>query len=493
MYRYSIEGKNKTVIKLKKSPNKLQIDKYFIAEKSLQKKRESRLINFNDDSFEKDEVNNFTDNKGVLNLRKKFKDVYISEAEENKKNRKKITSNIISSQKLKKELRKNRNKNTVMVKHTDMNTILNIALREKKKKEKKDKEKDKNKEKYKNTIEETEKFKEKDNEENEKNNANKEDSKKKHKEKDEYKEDNNNYNLTPIIRRKNKSTTKKQPKISFLLNKANYVSKRNPQKLFFNSNNNNDNKDSTKKTSNNEDSFQNEEKKKSNKIRIKNNKNLKTSECDNELEKSSKSKKSKIKTIKFQSVIFPKKNNKFSLNKKNSSNSLIRKKEDSESGALYEEKSIKNSLVSFSLGRMSIKSKHKSHKTLNNIDFYKDNNKNDDNSNSKNSLIINNEKNKLKDNKNYKNAKNHFSNISKYKIRHVNDIFVNRTKMQRFSFVQPEKLICFEYRKTNGKLNSSKNFMHKKSEDTLNDNNIKDKNNNGNNEKRRNKSFFCCL
>ena len=559
MVGYTIDNKNKTIIKYNKSPNQLQIEQFIFPDKSQQKKRESYIFNFHNDSFEKIDLNNISENIGNINFIKKFKDNYQSDVEDNKNKHKKVKSNIIvSPQKLKKELKKNKYKNTVFVKHTDMDNILTINSKEKRKSRNYDKEKEKDnqkekqiprreeskkmkdnenniqKEKIRTRREESKKFKDKDNyNQKEKVKTRREESKKfkdkeinNNKEEDKDKDkDINNIKIMPI-RRKNKSKTRKNSKITFHLNKN--MDKKNSHNFLISSNNI-EKIEPNKKSSNNGDSNTNIlNLKKYHKHKNKSNKNntrssLKScyfeNDNNNNQQKSPKSKKSKkMKSKRFQSVLNPKKSSLFDpknkplyLNKKRSSNIFnLNKKEDenSESNSLSKEKILKNTLtINSEQDNINNKIKHKKQKNQNNIE-------NEDYNDSNNISIIHNEINKLKDYKEIKNSKiskNSLLNASKYKVKHENEIFVLRSynkndenkslafKMPIFSVVQVEKLISFECNRAYERPKSTKNFIIKKSENLINEKNNNNQNNNNDEESddnqinKRNKSVFCCL
>ena len=531
MRGYNIDNINKTIIKFNKSPNQLQIEKFIFPEKASKSKEIEKIFNFNNDSFENINLNDKSENKENINFIKKFKDNYKSEPEENKKKKKKVQSNIIfNSKKLKKELKGNKHKNTVLIKNSDFNTILKITSKEIGKIKGINKDINNNQyQKQKMKKEDSKKFKEKE-DKNQKDKTVTKEENKKIKEKDNYKEDeNNNIYLTPI-RRKNKSKTKKQPKITFQLNKVKDLNKKNTQN-FLKNNNNIEKIDFSKKSSNNDNSNKNEENKNKMKNKIKSNINIRGSlkschlENDN-FPKTSKSKRNKKRKILFKSVLFSKnkifeqKKNQLSLNKKHSLNNQKHKKDEDNSDSSFgsEKKNLNDILSSNSEEKINIKDKNKKQKYLNNIKIYKEdsnnNSNNDINNNSKNSSIINNGfVGKIKDNKNYKkNINNIINNNSKYIIKHENEIFVENTqnkkeksviKIHEFSIIRPDKLIYFEYNRAYERPNNKNNLINKKSEDTLNDINVRNKNENNENNfneesvenkiKIRNKSVFCCL
>ena len=534
MMGYNIDNINKTIIKFNKTPKQLEIEKFIFPEKVSKSKEIEKIFNFNNDSFENTNLNDRSENKGNINFIKKFKDNYQSEPEENKKRKKKVKSNIIfNSKKLKKELKGKKFKNTVLIKNSDFNTILKITSKEI------GRNKGINKDIYNNQIqkqkakkEDNKKYKERED------NSQKEkviikDENKKIKEKDNYKEEeNNSIYLTPI-RRKNKSKTKKQVKITFQLNKEKNINKKNTQN-FLSSNNNIEKIEFTKKPSNNDNSNKNEENANKMKNKIKNDINrrqsLKSCHLENDnLPKSSKQKRSKKRKILFKSVLFTKnkifeqKKKQLSLNKNNTLKNLKQKKDkdNSDSSFSIEKKNLKDILSSNSEKKIKIKDKIKKAKYNNNIKIYKEdsnnNDNNDINSSSKNSSILNKGiTGKIKDNKNYKkNINNIINNNSKYIIKHENEIFFENNqnkkeklviKIHEFSIIQPDKLIYLEYNRAYERpnsINNKLNKLNKKSEETLNDINIRNKNENNENNfneesmenkiKIRNKSVFCCL
>ena len=470
---YTIDNKNKTIIKYNKSPNQIKIEKFIFPDNPQKNKRESYVFNFQNDSFEKIDLNNISENIGNMNFIKKFKDNYQSDLEENKNKHKKVKSNIIVSshklKKLKKELKKNKYKNTVFIKHTDMDNILKINSKEKRKIRNYDKEKENynnnqkekqihrreeskkfkdneninQKEKIKTRREESKKFKDKEYiNQKEKIKTRREESKKFKDNNKEEDKDINNLKIMPI-RRKNKSKTRKNSKITFHINKN--MDKKNTQNFLLSSNNI-EKIEPNKKSSNNDDSNTGIlNLKKYHKNKIKSNKNNVRSSLNsyyfennnNNQQKSPKSKKSKKNKIKkFQSVLFPKKNSLFEpknkllcLNKKRNSNIFIKKdnEENCKSNSFSKEKSLKNILISNSEeDNINNKIKHKKEKNKHNIENYEYNDSN-------NSSIMHYEiSNRLKDNKEFKSSKNNKNsliNASKYKVKHENELFVIRSYM----------------------------------------------------------------
>ena len=511
MFGYTIDNKNKTIIKFNKSPNQLQIEQFVFPEKKQQNKRNIEVNKFkNNDTNDKIDLNNISENKENINFIKKFKDNYSSDPEDFKKKKKKVKSNIVMhSKKWKNEIKKNRYKNTVLVKHLDFNTILKMNSKDKRKLEK-------NiiinpKQIQKSKREENKKEKDINQKEKEKN---KKEDNKKNKEKDDVSEKDNNNNKVTTIRRKKKSKTKKQQKISFHLNKDKLSNKINEN---LKSNNNIENINIQKKTSDTEDcKIEDNIMKSSNKFRIKSNKNnvresLKSCYFENNIknQKSPKSKKSmKRKMIKFQSLLtkkkslFESKKSKLYLKQKRDSN-FLSQKEDSED-SFYKENSVKDRYSTHSQKSLN-KGKYKKQKNLNNIKIYKNiNDKNESDIPSKNNSI---ENIKLKEN----DSKNKIKSLSHFKIKHVNDIFLGNTqnnkqeynnalmKVPVFSVVKPEKLIYFEYNKSYERPEKQNNILAKNSQNLINEKKMKKANDNNDNESfdnninKRKKGIFCCL
>ena len=506
MIGYTIDNKNKTIIKFNKSPNQLQIEQFIFPGKSPQKRRGTAILNFQNDSFDKMDLNNISDNINNINFLQKFKGNYPSEPEDNKDNPQKVKSNITSSKKFKKDIKSSKHKNTVMVKHSDIDNILGNNLKDNKKSKNKEKENINQKERQKSKSKEM-------NNQKEKNKTKAKDSKDiKEKENGMEEENNNNNNKIMPIRRKNKSKTRKQPKITFQLNKEKKMINKNLDN--FSNNNFIDKAEASKKTLNNEHLIKNENYlKKSNKNRIKSTnirKSLKSCHFErDDFGKSPKSRKSRRNRItKFRSVLFPKKSSMFDpknkdfllLNKKRNSNLYINEKDNN----VCKEKKIIDTLSSNSDQKLNNKIKPK--KNQNHPKLYKED-LND--SSSIKYEEINETKyflTKLKDNKEFKSSKNILLNNSKYKIKHVNDINVigNKNinqiiKMPAFSVVQPDKLISFEFNRAYERPNHTNNVYIKKSDDMLGEKNSKNQNDNNDNEdsvndtKKINKRVFCCL
>ena len=503
MIGYTIDNKNKTIIKFNKSPNQLQIEKFIFPGKSPQKRRSTALLNFQNDSFEKMDLNNISDNINNINFLKKFKGNYPSEPEDNKDNPQKVKSNITSSKKFKKDIKSSKHKNTVMVKHSDIDNILGNNLKDNKKAKNKEKENINQKERQKSKSKEI-------NNQKEKNKPKAKDSKDIKEKENEMEEENNNNKIMPI-RRKNKSKTRKQPKITFQLNKEKKMIKINSDN--YSNNNFIDKVEASKKTLNNEHLIKNEDcLKKSSKNRIKSTnirKSLKSCHFEkDDFGKSPKSRKSRRnRNTKFRSVLFPKKSSMFDpknkdllLNKKRNSNIYLNENDDN----FWKEKKIKDTLSSNSEQKLNNKIKQKknqNHQKLYKEDLnYSSSIKCDEINETKYFLS------KLKDNKEFKSSKNVLLNNSKYKIKHVNDINVIGSKnispiikMPVFSVVQPDKLISFEFNRAYERPNNINNIYIKKSEDMLGEKNSKNQNDNNDNEdsvndtKKINKRVFCCL
>ena len=535
---YSIDNKNKTIIKFNKSPNQLQIEEFIFPGKKKKNNEDYNVNVLNDYSTDNPDINNISENRGDFNFIKKFKDNYQSDVEERIKKHNKVKSNIVlAPKKLKKELKGYKCKNTVFIKPSTFNTILdpNPNSKEKKKIKSHDKEKDNNlRDKQKsNKKEEIKKLKEKDKDkEKDINNPNDKIRTIREESKIIKKVEDNNNNIE-TIRRKKKSKTRKQGKITFLLNRGKSFGKKNENII---SNNNIEKKD-YRKLSNN-DVLNKEFIKKSSKNKIKSNKannNLRSSlkSCCFEIDKvpkSPKSKKSKRnKIIKFQSVIFPQnnimldqKNKQLGLKNKNSTNLTSKNGEEknTENNISCHEKSIKKTLSSHSEEKNN-KNKHKKQINQNNIKVYKEdinNNcktKNNENTRKNSSVKINFDKTKIKDTIGIKNSlKNSNYNLlkmSQYKIKHVNDIYYGKNQIKKdsykspimripvFSVVKPEKLIHFEYNRAYERPNNQNKILVNNHKELLNDENNSNNDSSDNDESKSNKikkksrSVFCCL
>ena len=539
---YSIDNKNKTIIKFNKSPNQLQIEEFIFPGKKRKNNEDYNLNLLNDYSTDNADVNNISENRGDLNFIKKFKDNYQSDVEERIKKHNKVKSNIVlAPKKLKKELKGYKFKNTVFIKPSNINTILDPNSKEKKKIKSHDKEKDNNLRDIpkSNKKEEIKKSKEKDKDKEKDINNPREKVRTIREESKIIKKVEDNNNNIETIRRKKKSKTRKQGKITFLLNRGKSSGKKNENLIT--SNNNIERKDIDKRLSNNE-IINKDYIKKSSKNKIKSNKNnlrasLKSCCFENDtVPKSPKSKKSKRnKFIKFQSVIFPQnnimldqKNNKqLGLKNKNSTNLSSKNGEEgknSENNNSCNEKSIKKTLSSNSEQKTNNKNKHKKQINQNNIKVYKEdiNNicktKNNEIKNLNSSIKNNNDKIKLKDNVGIKNSikniiktsKNNLLNISQYKIKHVNDIYYGKNQIKKdtykspimripvFSVVKPEKLIQFEYNRAYERPNNQNRILVNNHKELLNDEkNSKSDSDNDESEnhkiKKKSRSVFCCL
>ena len=507
MFGYTLDNKNKTIIKFNKSPNQLNIEQFIFPDKMQKNKRNTEVYDINNnDSFEKVELNNISENKDNINFIKKFKDNYPSDPEDKKNHKKKVKSNIIAASKnLKNEIRKSRYKNTVLVKHSDFNNILKINSKDKRKSKNNDKEKDINpKEKQRTKKEESKKVKDKDNQKE----KNKKEDNKKNKEKDGNEEDNNK--ITEI-RRKKKSKTRKQQKISFHLNKEK-ISKKIDQNLF---NNNIERFDIRKKISDADDYKIEDNTKNSKNLRVKSNKNnnirssIKSCYFENDKNQKSQNKKSsKRKMIKFQSVLFPKKKSLFeSKNRK----LFLKQKGDSNNNneSFYKENSVKDKYSAHSQKSLN-KGKNKKQKNQNNIKLFKEDSASKPKLNDKNDSDISSRSNSnenIRYNENNE-FKNKIRNLSHYKIKHVNDIFLGNNeknneeyknaviKIPVFSVVEPDKLIYFEYNRAYERPKNENNLLAKNAQNLINEKKVNENNEEesfDNKINKRNKGLFCCL
>lgn len=524
MIGYTIDNKNNTIIKFNKSPNQLHIEQFTFPDNIEQKKKSSKEIR--EDSNKKVELNNLTEKKENKNIIKKIKDDYYLSEPESKKNRKKVKSNIIMcSKKLKKELKVNKNKNTVLLKHYNMNTILKFDSKDKRKTKNNDKDKDNTlKEKQKSKREES-KVKDKDNNntrDKDKQKTKRTENKKnkdKDKEKEEVKEeDNNKHNIINVspLRRKKKSKTRKTSKITFHFNnKGKSMNKKSTE--YFNVHN--IQKIDINKKVDNDSNVNDDETKTNNKTKSKSNKNNPRNIINN-IEKSLKSPKSKKsrkkKMIKFQTVLFPKKKTLLEVKtKKSKRNSNISNKKEVEkkinyfdSDYLYSEKSKRdssNSITENNNNSNNNKEKINKNKIQNNLKTFKeDKNYSSDKKENKNGSL------KMKDNNDIKKIKNNIHNNSIYKIKHVNNICVGRSlnkennnllmKIPTFSVVKPDNLISLEFNRAYERNNDKNNLTMKNYDDNLNETNIKERKDNFiHNERnfskltKRSKSLFCCL
>ena len=485
MIGYTIDNKNKTIIKFNKTPNQLHIEQFTFPDKN-EKNKKNRKLTHNDSYLD---YNNISEHKDNINFLKKFKEDYnLSDPE--KKNHKKVKSTIISAKKLKKEFRMQKSKNTVFLKDYNMDKILKMNSKERKRKNN-DKEKDKNqKEKIKTRRDE---------------------SKKRDRDRDKDTKSRND-DSTSILRKKGKSKTRKQSKIVFHFNKGKSLSKK------ISDNYNNIQKIDVDKKNGNE-SIVNADEIKSNKKQNKNNKiilrtSLKSVEKTPKSSKSKKSKKKKV--IKFQSVLFPKKKSLFepkSKKQKHDSGESDKKQDDkmnfSDSDNLYSDKSSnKNSnsekdIYDKKREKEREKEKNKKKKIQNNIKTYKEDtstsNDDNDNNNKENEY---NESSKIKD---ILKIKNTSYNYSHYKIRHTNNICLGTSlnrqinnffvKTPKFRVVEPENLISLEYDRAYERNKNNNNFTCNNFDDNLNETNMKEEINERNvaKIKKKNKSFFCCL
>ena len=502
---YTIDGKRNTVIKFNRSPTTLAIEKFTFPTKEKEKnnnlqisnkrndvksksKRRSSLI-YSKNFIDKIELNNMTentDNKENINLMKKFKDNYQSEDDEKHKS-KKMNSNV--TRKLNKDTKEHILKNTMLVKHSNLNNILefesNLKSLNKAGKELKSKRKQKSKK--------DEKIKKEEKNISEENNKNKE--------KEILKQDSNNYIIPK--RRENKSKTRKQRRVSFHCGnlQKNMIKEINQNYLI---NNNNIKKlEITKKSENDEEKVnKNFVRKRSKSKHI----NRKTSlhnyhfDFDKDLKlKKPKDNKSKL----FQSVLFPKKSS--LLEPKNKD----KDKEENENSDYYTNNNDKSKInISSSSDSVKTVKKSKSKKKKNQMNLKmhkKESIKNVHHSivNTSNySNLVLNDSSQIKGNNFYR---NNIKNLFEYKMKHVNHFCIkslnkiNRNKssiikLPFFSVVKPDKLVSIEY--TRAYENNNRSFcLNKVSEDKL----TREHKNNDRNEnedykvEKRNKSFFCCL
>ena len=495
---FTIDTYNHTLFKFNKSPNKLEIERFVLPDKK--QKKMNKINECQNESMEKINFNNISENKGQLNFIKKFNDNYQSELEECKKKHKQVNSNIIKNSKLlKKKLKEQKNVNTLFS-NMNVNDILNES-KINKKKMKSVKNKD-NKSK----------FMEKDIEKAEKYNT-----KRILKEKDNYKEDNNNYI--------NNIKAKKHNDI-FQFNKHKILLKKGS------SNFPEYHKDIFKNEKNDEDCsnlIDNNKKVKKNLLKTSNN-NLgmkrRTKSCHFKLDRKTKLRKTtKNKFIKFRSDIYSRKcNNPFKnklLTKKYSENNVNFKKKIQD---LTSDNSIdKTRNFIFSDSNIIKFTKERKKKNSNILNFESDkfipNNLNNDN-NSTNIVIKNEEDSKrlksLKDNNDSSYFKvKHINNIQlESKLSHKDEYNNNVIKISSYSVVKPDNLISLEYNKIpeDNKNNIDNNDKRKKlaikNSEVLNEENNaealtqKNENNiyntyndniNSSNIERKHCKFFCCL
>jgi hypothetical protein len=500
---YTIDGKRNTVIKFNRSPTTLAIEKFTFPTKEKEKnnnlqisnkrndvksksKRRSSLI-YSKNFIDKIELNNMTentDNKENITLMKKFKDNYQSEDDEKHKS-KKMNSNV--TRKLNKDTKEHILKNTMLVKHSNLNNILefesNLKSLNKAGKELKSKRKQKSKK--------DEKIKKEEKNISEENNKNKE--------KEILKQDSNNYIIPK--RRENKSKTRKQRRVSFHCGnlQKNMIKEINQNYLL---NNNNIKKlEITKKSENDEEKVNKNfvrKRSKSKHINRKSSLHNYHFDFDKDLKlKKPKDNKSKL----FQSVLFPKKSS--LLEPKN------KDKEENENSDYYTNNNDKSKInISSSSDSVKTVKKSKSKKKKNQMNLKmhkKESIKNVHHSivNTSNySNLVLNDSSQIKGNNFYR---NNIKNLFEYKMKHVNHFCIkslnkiNRNKssiikLPFFSVVKPDKLVSIEY--TRAYENNNRSFcLNKVSEDKL----TREHKNNDRNEnedykvEKRNKSFFCCL
>jgi hypothetical protein len=498
---YSIDGKRNTVLKFNRSPSLFAIEQFRFPSKEKEKekndnfqiiksksKKRSAFI-YRKNFIDKIESNNMTenaDNKENINLMKKFKDNYQSEDDEKHKS-KKMNSNV--TRKLNKDTKEHILKNTMLVKHSNLNNILefesNLKSLNKAGKELKSKRKQKSKK--------DEKIKKEEKNISEENNKNKE--------KEILKQDSNNYIIPK--RRENKSKTRKQRRVSFHCGnlQKNMIKEINQNYLL---NNNNIKKlEITKKSENDEEKVNKNfvrKRSKSKHINRKSSLHNYHFDFDKDLKlKKPKDNKSKL----FQSVLFPKKSS--LLEPKNKD----KDKEENENSDYYTNNNDKSKInISSSSDSVKTVKKSKSKKKKNQMNLKmhkKESIKNVHHSivNTSNySNLVLNDSSQIKGNIFYR---NNIKNLFEYKMKHVNHFCIkslnkiNRNKssiikLPFFSVVKPDKLVSIEY--TRAYENNNRSFcLNKVSEDKL----TREHKNNDRNEnedykvEKRNKSFFCCL
>ena len=495
---FSIDTYNHTLFKFNKSPNKLEIERFVLPDKK--QKKINKINECQNESMEKINFNNISENKGHLNFIKKFNDNYQSELEESKKKHKQINSNIIKNSKvLKKKLKEQKEINTLFS-NINVNDILNESkINKKKRKSVKNRD-------YKS------KFIEKDIEKGEKGEkGEKYNTKRILKEKDNYKEDNNNYS--------NNNKAKKHSIFQF--NKQKVLLKKESTNFpeFHN--------DIFKNEKNDEDYTNladNTKKIKKNLLRNSNNNNLgmkrRTKSCHFKLDRKSKLRKTtKNKFTKFRSDIYSKNsNNPFKnklLTKKYSENNVNFKKNMQDFTSDNSIDRTKNFI--FSDSNIIKFNKERKKKNSNILNFESDrfipNNLNNEN----NSSNINKNEDEpkrlksLKDNNDSSNFKvKHTNNIQiENKLSHKDEYNNNVIKISSYSVVKPDNLISLEYNKkpedNNGNNDNRRKLVIKNSEVLNEENNaesLTQKNENiiYNNYNNANSSieqkhckFFCCL
>lgn len=490
---FSIDTYNHTLFKFNKSPNKLEIERFVLPDKK--QKKINKINECQNESMEKINFNNISENKGHLNFIKKFNDNYQSELEESKKKHKQINSNIIKNSKvLKKKLKEQKEINTLFS-NMNVNDILNESkINKKKRKSVKNRD-------YKS------KFIEKDIEKAEKYNT-----KRILKEKDNYKEDNNNYS--------NNNKTKKHSIFQFNKQKV-YLKKESAN---FPEHHNN----IFKIEKNDEDCtnlVDNTKKNKKNLLRSSNNNNLemkrRTKSCHFKLDRKSKLRKTtKNKFTKFRSDIYSRNsNNPFKnklLTKKHSENNVNFKKNIQDFTSDNSIDRTKNFI--FSDSNIIKFNKERKKKNSNILNFESDriipNNLNNENNSS--NINKNEDESKrlksLKDNNDSSNFKvKHANNIQiENKLSHKDEYNNNVIKISSYSVVKPDNLISLEYNKNpednNGNNDNRRKLVIKNSEVLNEENNgesLTQKNENiiYNNYNNANSSsieqkhckFFCCL
>ena len=487
---FSIDTYNHTLFKFNKSPNKLEIERFVLPDKK--QKKMNKINECQNESMEKINFHNISENKGQLNFIKKFNDNYQSELEECKKKNKQVNSNII----LKKKLKEQKNINTLFT-NMNINDILNESKINKKKRKSLKNKDNKNK------------FMEKDIEKAEKYNT-----KRILKEKDNYKEDNNNYI--------NNNKSKKHSDI-FQFNKQKGFHKKGSSNFpeFHN--------DIFKNEKNDEDCsnlVDNTKKVKKNLLKNSNNNlgmNRRTKSCHFKLDRKAKLRKStKNKFTKFRSDIYSRKcknpfKSKFLTKKCSENNENFKKKiQDFTSDNSIDK--TKNFI--FSDSNIIKFNKAKKKKNSNILNFESDKFIPDNLNNENNSINL---LNKNEEEPKRLKSLNDNNDSSSFKIKHTNNIQIekklshkdeynnNVIKISSYSVVKPDNLISLEYNKkpedNNDSIDSNDNrkkLVIKNSEVLNEENNaealtqkneniIFNNNVNSSNIEQKQCKFFCCL
>jgi hypothetical protein len=479
----------------------LEIERFVLPDKK--QKKMDKINECQNETMEKINFNNISENKGQLNFIKKFNDNYQSELEECKKKHKQVNSNIIKNSKvLKKKLKEQKNINTLFS-NLNVNDILNESkINKKKRKSVKNKD---NKSK----------FMEKDIEKSEKYNT-----KRRIKEKDNYKEDNNNYINNNKVKKHNDIFQFNKRKAFFKKGSCNFPEYHN--NIF--------------KNEKNDEDYSNivDNNKKTKKILLKNsNNNLemkrRTKSCHFKLDRKTKLRKTtKNKFIKFRSDIYSRKgNNPFKnklLTKKHSENNVNFKKKIQD---LTSDNSIdrtKNFIFSDSNIIKFNKERKKKNSNILNFESDKYLPTNLNNENNSTNLVNKNEE----DSKRLKSQKDN-NDSSYFKLKHSNNNQIERKsshkdeydnnviKISSYSVVKPDNLIYLEYKNKpennddNIDSNDNRKKLAIKNSEVLNEENNaealtqKNENNiyntynnninnsNSSNIERKHCKFFCCL